>query len=160
MHTGTSILIKAPREQIFAVVRDLARWPDILPHYRYIRFLRKEGERDIVKMAATRDGIPIAWTSSYRADPHALELHFEHLHAWTKGMDVIWTFTPTRDGTRVEIVHNLKFRIPPLAWLAEPVIGKFFIENIANKTLATFKAHLEGFSLEQTDTQEGALNGL
>jgi hypothetical protein len=58
-------------------------------------------------------------------------------------MDVIWTFTPTRDGTRVEIVHNLKFRVPLLAWLVEPIIGRFFIENIANKTLATFKQHLE-----------------
>jgi ribosome-associated toxin RatA of RatAB toxin-antitoxin module len=146
VHTGTSILIKAPRERIFEVVRDLGRWPEILPHYRFIRFLGKDGERDIVKMAATRDGIPIAWTSTYRADPHALELHFEHIRAWTKGMDVIWTFTPTRDGTRVEIVHNLKFRVPILAWLVEPIIGGFFIENIANKTLATFKRHIESES--------------
>ena len=30
-------------------------------------------------------------------------------------MKVIWTLTPTRDGTRVEIVHDLKFRVRALA---------------------------------------------
>ena len=47
------------------------------------------------------------------------------------------------DGTRVEIVHDLTFRIRPLAWLAEPIIGGFFIENVAAKTLRTFKQIVE-----------------
>jgi hypothetical protein len=58
-------------------------------------------------------------------------------------MKVVWTLTPTRDGTRVEIIHDLHFRLPWLAWLAEPIISGFFIENVANKTLAEFKKHLE-----------------
>jgi len=58
-------------------------------------------------------------------------------------MKVVWTLTPTRDGTRVEIIHDLRFRLPFLSWLAEPIIGGFFISNIANKTLAAFKEHLE-----------------
>ncbi len=143
MHTATSILIKAPREEIFAVVSDLARWPERLPHYRHIRFLEKTPRGDIVEMAARRSGIPIAWTSEYWSDARSLELHFLHLANWTKGMKVVWTLTPTRDGTRVEIVHNLRFRVPLLAWLAEPIIGGFFIEHVATQTLATFKTLLE-----------------
>jgi ribosome-associated toxin RatA of RatAB toxin-antitoxin module len=143
LHTATSILIKAPREEIFAVVSDLARWPERLPHYRHIRFLEKTPRGDIVEMAARRSGIPIAWTSEYWSDARSLELHFLHLANWTKGMKVVWTLTPTRDGTRVEIVHNLRFRVPLLAWLAEPIIGGFFIEHVATQTLATFKTLLE-----------------
>jgi ribosome-associated toxin RatA of RatAB toxin-antitoxin module len=153
LHTATTILIKAPREEIFAVVSDLARWPERLPHYRYVLFLDKTPRGDIVKMAARRSGIPIAWTSEYWTDARALELHFLHLAAWTKGMKVVWTLTPTRDGTRVEIVHNLRFRVPLLAWLAEPIIGGFFIEHVAAKTLATFKQHLEG-TTELTERAE------
>ena len=143
MHTGSFIHIRAPREKIFAFVSDLNRWPELLPHYRYVRTLEENDESSIVHMAATRSGIPISWVSKYWTDKRALELHFEHLRRWTKGMKVVWTLTPTRDGTRVEIIHDLKFRIPLLAWLAEPIIGNFFIGNIANKTLAAFKAHLE-----------------
>ncbi len=143
LHTGNSIHIRAPREKIFALVSDLNRWPELLPHYRYIRTLEPTDKGNVVKMAATRSGIPISWVSEYWADERALELHFLHLRKWTKGMKVVWTLTPTRDGTRVEIIHDLDFRIPFLGWLAEPIISGFFIENVANKTLAAFKAHLE-----------------
>jgi ribosome-associated toxin RatA of RatAB toxin-antitoxin module len=143
LHTGNSIFIKAPREEIFAMVSDLARWPELLPHYRYIQKLGAGEKGQIVRMAATRSGIPIAWTSEYWTDPGALEMHFLHLKKWTKGMKVVWTLTPTRDGTRVEIVHDMDFRVPFLAWLAEPIIGRFFIESVANRTLAAFKQHLE-----------------
>jgi ribosome-associated toxin RatA of RatAB toxin-antitoxin module len=143
VHTGNSVLIKAPREQIFALVSDLSRWPELLPHYRYIRKVGPGEKGDIVIMAATRSGIPISWTSEYWKEENTLELHFLHLKKWTKGMKVVWTLTPTRDGTRVEIVHDMRFRVPILAWLAEPIIGRFFIENVANKTLGAFKEHFE-----------------
>ncbi len=125
------------------MVSDLARWPEWLTHYRFIEFLGAGKRGRIVKMAAVRSGIPIAWTSEYWTDARALELHFLHLAKWTKDMKVVWTLTPTRDGTRVEIVHDLRFRVPLLAWLAEPIIGRFFIEHVAAQTLATFKQHLE-----------------
>ena len=143
LHTATSIQIKAPRERVFATVRELSRWPEWLPHYRYIRTIGPGEKGEIVHMAASRSGIPIAWTSEFWADERALELHFLHLENWTKGMKVVWTLTPTRDGTRVEIVHDLRFRVPLLGWLAEPIIGGFFIEHVAGKTLATFKQILE-----------------
>jgi len=143
LHTGNFIQIRAPREKIFALVRDLPRWPELLPHYRYVRTVGSGEKGSIVQMAATRSGIPISWTSEFWADERALELHFLHLRKWTKGMKVVWTLTPTRDGTRVEIIHDLKFRLPWLGWLAEPIISGFFIGHVANKTLATFKTHLE-----------------
>lgn len=144
MHTGNSVLIHAPRERIFEMVSDLARWPELLPHYRYVRVTGKDSRgRDVVEMSARRSGLPITWLSAYEADPAAMELRFEHLRAWTKGMRVVWTLTPVDGGTRVEIIHDLRFRVPALAWLCEPIISGVFIENIANRTLHTFKALLE-----------------
>lgn len=134
--------MRAPRERIFETVSDLARWPERLPHYRYVRFLGQENGRDIVAMSARRGSLPVSWVSAYRADREKLELHFEHLRKWTKGMVVTWILTPVEEGTRVEIVHTMKFRIPWLAWLAEPIITGF-IEAIANKTLAVFKQRIE-----------------
>jgi ribosome-associated toxin RatA of RatAB toxin-antitoxin module len=143
VHTGNSIHIRTPREEIFALVRQLERWPELLPHYRFVRTLGTAEKGHIVHMAATRSGIPISWISEYWADDKALELHFLHLRKWTKGMKVVWTLTPTRDGTRVDIIHDLHFRVPWLAWLAEPIIGGFFIKSVANQTLLAFKEHLE-----------------
>lgn len=143
MHTGNTILIRAPKERIFAAAADLSQWPAILPHYRYIDYLERGTDRHIVKMACYRSGIPIAWTSEEIIDHERMEVRFHHLKAFTKGMDVVWTFTDTPDGVRVEIMHELKFRIPWLAWIAEPIIGGFFISYVASQTLHHMKTHLE-----------------
>jgi hypothetical protein len=40
-------------------------------------------------------------------------------------------------------MHELRFRSRPLAPVAEPIIGNFFIHPVASKTLACMKAYLE-----------------
>lgn len=94
-------------------------------------------------MAAYRDLIPIAWVSEQIIDRDRLEVRFKHLKAWTKGMKVVWTFEQVAGDTRVSIVHDFRFRIPVLAFAAEPIIGGFFIDNIANKTLRYMKTYVE-----------------
>jgi len=143
MHKVNSILMRAPRERIFETAADLSLWPKILPHYRYIDYLEKSPTRNIVKMAAKRSGIPISWVSEQVIDPQAVEVRFTHLRAWTKGMEVIWTFDETPEGVLVKIVHDLQFRFPPLKPVADFLIGDFFTYHVANQTLRCMKAHLE-----------------
>jgi ribosome-associated toxin RatA of RatAB toxin-antitoxin module len=143
MHKTNSILMRAPKIAIFETAADLELWPEILPHYRYIHFLERGRDRNVVVMAARRSGIPISWTSEQIIDRDRLEIHFHHLKAWTKGMRVIWTFSDTPDGVLVTILHDLQFRIPVLAPIVNPIIGDFFIYNVANKTLCCMKAYVE-----------------
>lgn len=133
----------APLISIFETAADLELWPKILPHYRYIRFLERSPNRNVVIMAATRSGIPISWTSEQIIDRDRLEVRFHHLKAWTKDMRVVWTFKEISAGVTVEIAHDLRFRIRALAPIVDPIIGNFFIHNIANKTLRSMKAYVE-----------------
>jgi ribosome-associated toxin RatA of RatAB toxin-antitoxin module len=143
MHKANSLLMHAPKMEIFETAANLELWPEILPHYRYIRFLERGTDRNVVVMAAERSGIPISWTSEQIIDRGRLEIHFHHLKAWTKGMRVVWTFSDASDGVLVTISHDLRFRIPVLEPIVHPIIGDFFIHNIANKTLCCIKAYLE-----------------
>lgn len=143
MHTATDIVIRAPLGQIFETAADLEQWPAILPHYRYIHYYERGPVRNVVKMAATRSGIPIAWTSEQIIDRQRMEVRFKHLKAFTKGMEVVWLFRETPEGVHVEIVHDLDFRVRALAPIADWIIGEFFIGHVANKTLRCMKAHLE-----------------
>jgi len=146
MHKTNSILMQAPKTAIFETAADLELWPKILPHYRYIRFLERGADRNLVMMAARRSGIPISWTSEQIIDRDKFEIHFHHLKALTKGMRVVWTFSDTADGVLVTISHDLRFRIPVLAPLVDPIVGDFFIHNVANKTLRCMKAYMEARS--------------
>jgi ribosome-associated toxin RatA of RatAB toxin-antitoxin module len=143
MHKTNSILMRAPRMSIFESAANLELWPKILPHYRYIRFLERSADRNVVVMAARRSGIPISWTSEQIIDREKMEVHFHHLKAFTKGMHVVWTFEETPEGVLVKIRHDLDFRMKMLAPLADKIIGDFFIHNIANKTLRCMKAYVE-----------------
>ena len=133
----------APKTVIFETAANLELWPTMLPHYRYIRFLERTPDRNIVIMAAKRSGIPISWMSEQIIDRDRMEIRFHHLRAWTKGMNVVWTFSDTPAGVLVEISHDLRFRIRALAPIVDMVIGDFFIHNIANKTLRCMKAYVE-----------------
>ncbi len=150
VHTATSIKILAPRDLVFATISDLAHWPEMLKHYRSVQFLGKEdGPRELVRMQASRTGVPVSWTAAWEIDPQSMELRFEHVRGWSKGMRAIWTLTPTRDGTRLEIVCDLTFAIPGLGWLFEPIIGGFFVDHLANKTLRTLKKVIEEKAREE-----------
>ena len=146
--------MRAPREEIFETAADLSRWPDILPHYRYIHYFERSPERNVVKMAAVRSGIPISWVSEQWIDRARCEVRFRHLKAFTKGMEVVWTFEQTPEGVRVSIMHDLKFRMPALAPLAEPIIGGFFISHVAGRTLECMKKFLEGRTAATVPTRD------
>src|SRR5471032_216791 len=156
MHTSTSILMNAPRELIFETAANLEDWPRLLPHYRYIKYLERGPERNVVEMAAVRDGIPISWVSEQVIDRVNLQVRFTHLRAWTKGMRVAWSFRETPAGVLVEILHELNFRFPPLAPLAERIIGGFFIDNIANKTLRAMKGYVEKLETRNSKLEESS----
>ena len=146
MHKTNSIIMHVPRPEIFETAANLELWPKILPHYRYIKYLEREGDRNLVIMAATRSGIPISWTSEQIIDREKIEVRFHHLKAFTKGMFVVWTFKETPAGVLVEIAHDLNFRVPAMAPLMEPIIGDFFIGHVASRTLRCMKAYLESRS--------------
>ncbi|PWT78046.1 MAG: hypothetical protein C5B58_15825 [Acidobacteria bacterium] len=143
MHRTNSIVMNAPEEAIFNAAADLERWPTFLPHYRYIRYFERDPARNIVRMAAKRGFIPIAWTSEQIVDRERRQIRFRHLKAWTKGMEVVWHFQTLPSGVKVEIVHDLAFRVRVLAPLAELIIGDVFIHPIANRTLRYMKEYVE-----------------
>jgi len=141
MHAESSIDIAAPPHAVYRLAEDVAKWPEYLPHYRYVRVLRESPTERVAVMAARRNWIPVTWTALERLDPVTPRLEFRHLSGWTVGMEVAWKFDALGEGTRLTIVHDLDFRRTPLArkWIGDRIIGRFFIASIAGRTLARMK---------------------
>ena len=138
--TTNALEVAAPAQTIYALASDTARWPELLPHYRFVRVLASEGNVRTVEMGAWRDWIPIRWVARQSNDPARPHITFHHLAGWTRGMDVEWRFEPTASGTLVTIEHRLAFRFPVAsAWLGEHVVGDFFVHDVAAKTLRRIK---------------------
>src|SRR5688572_28178681 len=115
MHTENTVFIKAPVETVYEYAADIARWPDILPHYRWVKVLREEGNRRLAEMAARRDFIPVRWWAEQELFPDEPRITYRHVGGITKGMEVVWTFERGDSGVNVSIRHDLR-----LGW---PLIG-------------------------------------
>lgn len=128
----------------FRVAADVERWPDILPHYRRVRFRRKDGfGRGVVEMAAWRDfGGPLRWPTWWVSEMEAAEdepiVRYRHIDGITRGMDVAWEFHAEGPDTRIRLVHTWDGPAWPLisSIAANLVIGPHFVSAIAGRTLA------------------------
>jgi len=142
--TRNSVDIAAPAGTVYALGSATERWPEILPHYRYVRVLQEHERTRIVAMGAWQDVFPIRWIAEQTNDPVTPHIRFRHLRGWTRGMDVEWTFEPIAGGTRVTIEHRLQFAFPLAAeWLGRNLVSAYFVHGVAAKTLARMKAIAE-----------------
>ena len=148
MRTVDRIRIAAPLERVFMAASNVARWPEILPHYRSVRVLND----GLVEMAAWRPfGIlkyPTWWVSQMTIDRAAGEIRYRHVRGVTRGMDVVWKLVEddaSEGVVDVEIVHTWSGPRWPLIGpaAANLVIGPVFIHGIASRTLAGIKRATE-----------------
>jgi hypothetical protein len=151
MTTIDERIVAAPPDLCFRVAADVERWPDILPHYRWVRFHETTGfGTGRVEMAAWRDfagplRYPTWWLSDMHVDPAAPAMYFTHVAGITRRMDVVWSFHESAGGTLVRITHAWDGpRWPLIGGLAwRHVIGPRFVSFIAGRTLAGVGAEAE-----------------
>lgn len=136
MKSVMRIVIAAPAARIFDLAADVERWPERLPHYRYVRRLPDpNGERRFA-MGARRGPIPVRWEATQRPLPDQGVIEFTHTGGVTRGMQVAWRLEPRDGATEVSIEHRLELRWPLIGrFAAERVIGPHFVDAIAGRTL-------------------------
>jgi ribosome-associated toxin RatA of RatAB toxin-antitoxin module len=146
--------VHAPLDRIFALAADVERWPALLPHYRYVRFIERRADGGgIVEMSANRPfGLlrwPTWWRSTMRirrpGGTDSPSVRFTHIGGATRGMEVEWSFHAVGESTHVRIVHV--WDGPPIPMVggaaATLVIGPVFVHGIASRTLEGLAAAAE-----------------
>ncbi len=137
------MLIRAPLEAIFSLAAEIERWPERLPHYRWVRPLARDGARLLAHMSAWRGRIPVSWTAVQEVRPELPMIVYRHVGGLSTGMYVEWQFIPVRHEVpayRVAITHRLDVPWPlagPL--VAQYLIGGYFVHHIASRTLQRIK---------------------
>ena len=148
MVTVDSIAIAAPLGLVYTVASDVERWPEFLPHYRWVKVLERSEDRAVVEMAAWRPfgrlKYPTWWVSEMRLEPERA-IHYRHIRGITRGMDVVWSLESRGEMVEVRVVHRWSGPSWPLigTLAADLVIGPVFIHGIAARTLAGVKRRSE-----------------
>jgi hypothetical protein len=154
MQTETSADIRGPLSRIVALATDVERWPELLPHYRWVTLLDGGGDRKVVAMAARRGRIPVRWRAVQKIDRTGATPIVRYRHIWgvTRGMEVAWTFAETPEGVHVAIRHEFRPPWPVVGdYIADRIIGPLFVEAIAGRTLDVIKQTVEREALTASD---------
>ena len=149
MNSINSIRIRADLDRVYRAAADVLAWPRFLSHYRWVRVVQGNADDPecVVEMAARLGGVPCRWQARRTLHPDRRSIHYLHTKStWTSGMDVWWTLESLGGGVvEARITHEMpaaKNRL--VEWFRRFVVGRVFVENIADKTLAGLKRHLEG----------------
>jgi coenzyme Q-binding protein COQ10 len=161
LRTVDERLIAAGLDACFRIAADVEQWPTFLPHYRWVRFHQRSGfGTGRVEMAAWRlfpGGLryPVWWISDMHLDENRPAVHYRHVRGVTRGMDVVWSFTPRADATLVRIIHD--WDGPPWPGIgglaARHIIGPHFISAIASRTLMGVARAAEAPHLSSRDPE-------
>ena len=150
MHTENEIVIRGDARRVLELGADIRRWPEILPHYRWVTVFSDDGRVKQAEMAARRGRFPVKWRTSQVVLPEENRIIFFHTGGVTRGMYVEWNIEPLsrvegdKDRVRVTIRHDLSYPLPLASnWFAHHIVGGIFVSHIAGLTLARIKELVE-----------------
>ena len=148
MRTLDERVVRSRLATIFKLAIEVERWPELLSHYRVVRFrARASDDGGLFEMAANRPFGPMQWPTWWVSQMSVQRersgggdeprIRFRHVEGITTGMEVEWSFQPVKGGTRVRIVHVWNGPRWPLVGgvAATSVIGPVFVHGIASRTL-------------------------
>src|SRR5690242_19349205 len=117
MQTSDSVVIRGSYERIFELAANVEEWARILPHYRYVTLLKRDGNKKLVRMSARRDFIPVTWSAIETVyQGTALRpgrITFHHVRGMVRGMDVEWSFRPRQERKDVLVTISHRLDKPP-----------------------------------------------
>lgn len=131
-------------EEVFEVVRDFERWPQLAPDVEDVRIIKGSGNRSLSEWKVHFRGGLLCWTEEDVLDEQGLEVVFRQTEGDLAEFAGRWSVTQDGDGhARVTAVVDFDFGIPSLAELIDPVA----VRTLAN-TIRSILDGLFGHGLE------------
>lgn len=160
MHVEDSATMASDPDEVYALAAAIENWPDLLPHYRYVRIGRERGHARLAHMGARRDWIPVSWSAVQRRYPEERRIEFTHVRGATKGMWVEWAIRPIPGGCEVTLTHDFTAPWPLVGGRpTDLILGRYFVQGIAHRTLDRIKEVTEASarrSLTRTPVAAGS----
>jgi ribosome-associated toxin RatA of RatAB toxin-antitoxin module len=134
------VLIRRPLAEVYALCRQVERYPEFLPDYRESKILSQIGDAFLLERAAVMKGQLYRWKSWARFKENQ-SIHFEHVEGPLRGMQVDWHFYPVhRVSTQVVIIHQFQIQRPwGVGFFLEQFVFKPRLNGIAGQVVAALK---------------------
>ena len=132
-HLSRSALIARPPEEVFALVNDVASYPQFVPGCSSAEILLRSDTEIVARLRVHRGLLSTQLTTRNRPRPPS-EISLELVAGPLRALDGLWTFAPVgSNGCRIELQLNFEFSNPIKAALLDPLI-----EGVASSMVQAF----------------------
>lgn len=142
-----SILIAASPDAVYAIARDVERFPDFMPDVQRITVLEaaEDGTRQVVAWVGLIPAfkLTVKWTEEDLWDDAARTCHFQQVKGDFSAYSGSWEFNAEGTGTRFESTVNYELEIPTIGPLIRGVVRKIMSDNVT-RLQAAIKKRAEG----------------
>ena len=142
-----SAYINASPEAVFAIARDVERFPEFMPDVQRITVLEvdPDGRRQVVEWVGLIPTfkLTVRWTEEDLWDDEARTCHFSQVKGDFNEYSGSWQFVADGAGTRFESTVNYVLEIPTIGPLIRGVVKKIMSDNV-DRLQAAIKRRAEG----------------
>ena len=145
----TSALIKAVPDAVYAIARDVERFPEFMPDVQRITVVEQseDGRRQVVEWVGLIPAfkLTVKWTEEDLWDDVERTCRFTQVKGDFTEYGGLWRFAPEGSGTRFESEVRYELEIPTIGPLIRGVVRKIMTDNVT-RLQAAIKARAEGGS--------------
>lgn len=136
-HAEKRVLSHKP-EHLYALVADVAKYPEFLPWCLAARVKSKDDEQLVADLIIGFQVFKERFTSYVRLDEEAMEIHVEYAEGPFKYLKNTWRFLPHEQGCEIDFYVDFEFN----SRILQTVIESLFTEAV-KRMVGAFEARAD-----------------
>ncbi len=140
----SQVLVAAPLDQVYALARDIERFPEFMADVQAVEILEQTPERQISRWVGVVKEFKrtIEWTEEDFWDDENRTCRFQQTEGDFSEYSGTWDFNQAEAGTEVMLVVSYEYDIPLIGSLIKGLLLKKMQQN-CDSMLAAIKAKAE-----------------
>jgi ribosome-associated toxin RatA of RatAB toxin-antitoxin module len=131
---SNTVRIAAPPDRVYAIARDVERFPDFMPEVQRITVLEasEDGTRQVVQWVGLIPAfrLTVKWTEEDLWDDAARTCRFRQVEGDFSEYHGTWRFEAEEGGTRFDSEVHYELEIPTIGPLIRGVVRKIMTDNV------------------------------
>jgi len=151
VNVENTVVINAPREEVFSLACDFESWPEFMPSYKEVKIVQRSEDRMVIERKGEVRGKPVFWKSEVRLEPPNM-IKARQVEGPIPDMEAEWFFEALNGETKIVLIHSFEHKKVPLIGAKIPLIGEIIarliaakvVRRMAQETLEAIKRRVEG----------------
>jgi ribosome-associated toxin RatA of RatAB toxin-antitoxin module len=104
--------VRAPADRVYAVAKDVERFPEFMPDVESLRVVEREGNRTVTTWVGRIQGRRVRWTEEDWWDDERRRCTFRQREGDFDRFEGTWTFDEAAGGCAVRLCVDYELEIP------------------------------------------------